>query len=179
MPEKTSQAQLLTLAAKVRKTSDKIKTMRGETKLSSKQKALREEVSAIQAAINKQLTAAEKAIEQLDDHINLMSKEGCFRNGSNSMNNKIILPRHPEGEHVAIAKAEFKKLFDIETKKSVIARDIGISRQAFHNMCSYGYATPQSAQRISLIDKYSSIDKRKLRPDVQDDMWDLLLVEED
>ena len=179
MPDTTAHSRLVALAARLKKSTDKVKNIRGESKLDDEQKAMRDAAEQDLAAVKSTIDLAEEEVSRYESQVQLMAENNCFKNGLNTMNNKVILPAHPTGEHLEVAKAEYLKLLEVEPIKATIAKDIGVKRQAMHTMNIRGYVTPQTAQRLSKVAKYDAIDKRKLRPDVKDEQWDMLLLEED
>ena len=179
MSDTTAHSRLVALAARLKKSTDKMKSVRSASKLSQQQNEMCEKITLALTKVGQALNDAEHAIDEHLHCVAIAAENNCFKNGLNTMNNKVILPAHPTGEHLEVAKAEYLKLLEVEPIKATIAKDIGVKRQAMHTMNIRGYVTPQTAQRLSKVAKYDAIDKRKLRPDVKDEQWDMLLLEED
>lgn len=177
MPENKAKPQLVDLAKRLRKANDKLRTKRGDTKLNAEQKALCKESDALQGKIEKHANLLRDYIGQLESHIGKMGKGGCLRDGRTTANKRVKLKSYPGDEHVSEAMEEFNRIAAIEPTRNIIAKDVGVSRQSVSVMYGRGYATPQFAERLSRLDKYKSLDKFKLRPDLKAEEWDQLLVE--
>lgn len=176
MPEQSAKIHLHNLAKRLKKPRERL------TKLLSVD-GLNEEQRQLVKDANESAKKIDELTQQLDGEILTLSQltvkmgaDGCLENGTTTANKHIKLKSYPGDEHIEAAKAEFDLIASIEPVKNKIASDIGVSRQFVHVMYAKGYATPQFAERLSRNEKYSSIDKRKLRPDVKESDWDKLLV---
>ena len=165
------------LANKVNKIRGMLKLVRNDELLSSDQKAmvhkLKTEIETINSGVNTLAQHTDATIEL----VKKMEASSCFSYFKRTNNTDIQLSAKLTGKNLEIATIEFAKIYDIESRPSTIAKDIGISRQALNTMKNRGYATPQSAARFALVPKYAAINKHKLRPDVTAEQWGLLLVE--
>ncbi len=167
------------LANKVNKIRGMLKLVRNGELLSSDQKAMVHKLKTAIEAINSGVNTLAQHTDVTIELIKKMEASSCFSYFSRS-NNTCLLNRLSSkltGKDLDIAKIEFARIYEIESRPSTIAKDIGVSRQALNTMKNRGYSTPQSAARFALVPKYAAIDKHKLRPDVTAEQWGLLLVE--